>query len=201
MELTDFLASKYVPYGPPNQSDVDDGGERELKAYILAHDDNDIRILHFQTEYLIAKSDVLDVSQPDRIFASSDTRGFRAQIRLRPNAAIRSAFSVPAKDFFAEAPFAFQVPSWADAVEPTFAYPNREKRWLMDRGLVQEPPATNRPLYAGMTDQYRTETTASYSGTAVGTLPDIHVKAGDHDDDNEKQVWDGQKNDDPIIDN
>lgn len=200
MELTDFLTSKHVPYAARSQSDFDDGSERELKAYILAHDDNDIRILHFQTEYLIAKSDVLEVSQPDRIFASTDARGSRAQIRLRPNAAIRSAFSVPAKDFFTEAPFAFQVPSWADSVEPTFAFPDREKRWLMDRGLVQEPPSMNRPLYAGMTEQFHTESVASYSGTSVGTFPDIHVQAGDHDDDEPKRVSDGFKNDDPIID-
>lgn len=199
MQLSDFLAREQVPVRP-HRSDCDVGGERDLDTYIVEQDEHCLRILHFKTEYLISKSDVVDVSEPPLMHAPLDDRGCSARIRLRADAVVRSAFAVRAKDFFSAEPFPFRVPSWSGLLEPRSPSIDRDRRWLEERGLLQDPDRPGRLIRAEatMTEEFKTVTSKTYSGTAGGP-PDYAVVAGDHDDDDEKQVSIGWKNDDPYI--
>jgi hypothetical protein len=200
MHLVDFLATEQVPFRPQHDADWDEVGERELDTYIVEQDEHCLRILHFKTEYLISKSDVVEVSAPPLMHAPLDHRGCSARIRLRADAVIRSAFAVRAKEFFSAEPFPFRMPPWSGPLESRSFSMDRDRRWLDERGLLQDPDHPGRLVHAAatMTEEFKTETTKTFSGTAGGP-PDYAVVAGDHDDDNEKQVSIGWKNDDPYV--
>jgi hypothetical protein len=200
MQLVDFLASEQVPARPPHDGDRNEAGERDIDTYIVEHDEHCLKILHFKTEYLISRSDVLDVSEPPLMHAPLDDRGCAARIRLRADAIVRSAFAVRAKDFFSAEPFPFRVPSWSGPLESRSPSIDRDRRWLEERGLLQDPDHPGRQIRAEatMTEEFETVTTKTYSGTAGGP-PDYAVVAGDHDDDNESKKSLGWKNDDPYI--